>query len=104
MRERRYTVVPSRLAERDLDRLSSSDAERAARALLALEEDPLRGKTLKGSHAPARRIDFGLSAEWYPAAYVVDVESDPVLVFMIGPRGGFYEEAVRRLGALRRTR
>ncbi|HOS91762.1 MAG TPA: type II toxin-antitoxin system RelE/ParE family toxin [Armatimonadota bacterium] len=102
MRERRYIVVPSRLAEKDLGRLSAPDADKAMRALLALEDEPLRGKPLKGALAPARRIDFGLSGGWYRAAYVLDAETDSIVVFMVGPRGGFYEEATRRRQALRR--
>lgn len=76
--------------------------DRAVRALLALEESPYAGHTLAGSLRGARSLDFTLAGVSFRAAYAVLEEERTCLVFLIGPREGFYEKAVRRMMALRR--
>jgi hypothetical protein len=96
-----FEVRLTRQAEKDLVRLRSGTAQ-ATGALLALEADPRRGHTLKGSLQGVRSLEFTLPGGAYRAAYVVLEAQRACLVFMVGPHEGFYDKAERRYAALRR--
>jgi len=55
-----FTVLLTRVATRDLDRLSSSDRDQVSRALRTLDEEPMgrppRIKRLKGFSFPLYRL------------------------------------------------
>jgi len=102
MAERGCIVRQHRLAEKDLANLSTQDARKAIDEILKLGSEPLSGRPLKGSLKPARRITSALSGGWYRAAYLHLPNEAVCIVFMIGPRGGFYEKAASRFRALRK--
>ncbi|HOS91764.1 MAG TPA: hypothetical protein PLD23_04725 [Armatimonadota bacterium] len=102
MNEDRCAVRLHRGAEKDLAGLSPPDAQRAVDEILRLENNPLLGRPLQGALKPAKRITFGLSGGWYRAAYLYLSNERVCIVFMIGPRGGFYERAQSRFRALKK--
>lgn len=87
-------------AEKDVDRLRGLRGK-ALRALMQLEQDPLKGHTLTGALRGVRSLEFSLPGGAYRAAYVVMENGDICLIFIVGSHGNFYEEAVRRYRALR---
>jgi mRNA-degrading endonuclease RelE of RelBE toxin-antitoxin system len=101
MTEEPFAVHLTRPAEKDLADLKTY-RRRTEEELLALEDDPTAGKALKGSLAGVRSLDFSLPGGEYRAAYVVHGELRVCLVFIIGPREGFYEKAERRYAALKK--
>ncbi len=98
----RYSVFLTAAAQRDLESFGS-DRPTAETALLALESDPTVGGKLKANLRGARSLHFGLRGAEYRAAYLVLRSTRQCLVFMVGPRRGFYEKALRRLQAVERA-
>jgi mRNA-degrading endonuclease RelE of RelBE toxin-antitoxin system len=99
----RHEVEITSQAEKDLKRLRPW-VDQAARAVLALEDDPYRGHTLTGSLKGARSLEFSLRADGaYRAVYVVLEAERLCLDFLIGPHENIYEKAERRVAALRRS-
>lgn len=95
----RYAVELTRQAEKDLKDLRSH-LPRVLRALAALETDPHKGHTLKGSLRGVRSLEFSLPGGAHRAAYFVVVDERTCVVFAIGAHEGFYEVAARRYEAL----
>jgi mRNA interferase RelE/StbE len=95
-----YRVEFTRLAEKDLGRLSKSDGKTAMHAITTMRDDPKKGYTLKGTLKGARSLEFSLHGGAYRAAYYVITEDERCLVFMVGSHERFYEEAERRAAAL----
>jgi mRNA interferase RelE/StbE len=95
-----YRIEFTRLAEKDLRRLSRSDGKVALCAIRALQDDPQKGHLLKGTLKGARSLEFSLPGGAYRAAYYVITEDERCLVFMVGPHERFYEVAERRAAAL----
>lgn len=98
-----FAVEPTREAEKDLLRLRPWTAQ-ATQAVFRLENDPYSGHSLTGSLKGARALGFTLKGGGaYRAVYVVLEETRTCLVFIVGPHENIYEEAERRLAALRRA-
>lgn len=88
-------------AEKDVFRLRGL-REKALRAILQLEQDPLKGHPLSGSLKGVRSLQFSLPGSAYRAAYVVQENGDVCLVFIVGPHENFYAKAERRYRSLKR--
>jgi mRNA interferase RelE/StbE len=102
MSPERFEVQLTAQAEKDLKTLRPY-LPKVMRALLALEQNPLKGHTLTGSLRGVRSLDFSLPGGAYRAAYFVVVDDHVCLVFAIGPHENYYREAERRYEALRRS-
>jgi len=94
-----YRVELTRQAEKDLKDLRAY-LPRVLKALAALETQPFKGHTLKGSMRGVRSLEFSLPGGAHRAAYFVMVDEHTCLVFMVGAHEGFYEAATRRYEAL----
>ena len=97
-----FAVEPTREAEKDLLRLRPWTAQ-ATQAVFRRENDPYLGHSLTGSLKGARALGFTLKGGGYRALYVVLEETRTCLVFIVGPHENIYEQAERRLTALRRA-
>lgn len=95
-----YRIELTRLAEKDVGRLSKSDGKAALRAIMALCDDPQKGHMLKGALKGVRSLEFSLHGGAYRVPYYVITEDERCLVFMVGPHERFYEEVERRAAAL----
>ena len=89
----------TRQAEKDLKDLRAY-LPRVLKSLKALETDPFKGHTLKGSMRGVRSLEFSLPGGAHRAAYFVVVDERTCLVFMVGAHEGFYDVAARRYEAL----
>ena len=98
-----YELRLTRNAEKDLLALRGL-TEQATIELLALKQDPRKGHLLHGSLREARALEFSLKGVAYRAAYVILVEEQVCLVFLIGPHEGFYQKAEQRVKALGKQR
>lgn len=67
------------------------DAERDAlrSAVLAVAENPIAGKKLKGEFRDLR--SFRYSVQGQPRRLIYKVEEDAVVLFSFGPRQGIYK-------------
>lgn len=101
MPAKRFEVQLTPRAEKDLKGLRH-DTPGVVRELAKLEEDPLRGHTLKGSLLGARSLEFTLRGGGaYRAVYVVH-EDCVCIVFIVGSHENIYKRAESRYKALRR--
>jgi mRNA interferase RelE/StbE len=89
-----YEVGLTEAADRDLQKLPPAVQRRITQRIELLGQDPrpqnaipLTG-TLRGSW----RVRIGN----YRASYEIDEDSRTIIVWAIGHRGGFYDEALRR--------
>jgi mRNA-degrading endonuclease RelE of RelBE toxin-antitoxin system len=98
----RYEIEILRQAEKDLDALKNRRPE-AARAILALEENPELGHALTGSLRGARALEFNLKGSGaYRAVYAVLDEERLCIVFIVGPHENIYKKAERRWESVRK--
>ncbi|MBA3449683.1 MAG: type II toxin-antitoxin system RelE/ParE family toxin, partial [Chloroflexia bacterium] len=99
----RFEVELTRDAEKDLKRFLPWQV-RATRAIARLENDPHLGHPLRGSLRGARSLEFSLKGSGvYRAVYVVFDDRRVCPIFIIGPHENIYDEAERRIAALRRS-
>ncbi|MHB1134185.1 MAG: hypothetical protein ACYC4L_17595 [Chloroflexota bacterium] len=102
--EARYAVRLTRGAENDLDDLRPR-TERAIAELLQLEREPTKGFPLAGSQTGVRSLEFSLPGGGAYRAMYAELASERIcLVFIIGAHDSIYEQAERRLRALRRAK
>ncbi len=101
MRTNRFAVELTRDASKDLAALKSYTAQ-ATSEILKLEDDPHLGHTLTGSLRGVRSLVFSLPGGAYRATYIPINRERVCLVFLIGPREGFYKIAERRYKELRK--
>lgn len=98
-----WVVELTRRAHRDLRRFRGPAYDQVIRELGRLERDPELGEPLSGNLSGARSLHFTLKGSGqHRAAYFVITEDRQVLVFAIGSRENFYEEAERRVKSLGR--
>ena len=95
-----YRLQLTSQAGRDVVELRTYLVE-VMRALLALEQMPLKGHTLSGILRGVRSLEFSLPGGAYRAAYLVDDSARVCRVFAVGPHERFYQLAERRYAALR---
>ena len=101
--EEKYEIHTTRTVEKDLDKLQKDYFEIVKDEILNLEDNPLKGEPLKGKLKDCRGIKFTLPGKGdYRVLYVPKEPSKVCLVFFIGPRENIYEEAVRKVEALRK--
>ncbi len=99
---RQYRVEVTDRARKDLDRLRDL-RESAVNELFILEREPFKGHALSGGLRGARALEMSFEGVAYRAAYVVLMDKQFCLVFMVGPHEGFYARAETRAKALRRA-
>jgi len=99
----KYEIHTTRAVEKELDKLPKDHFEVVKDEILSLEDNPLKGKPLKGKLKDCRSTKFTLPGKGdYRVIYVPKESSKACLVFFIGPRENIYEEAVRKVEALRK--
>lgn len=99
----KYEIHTTREVEKDLDKLQKNHFEIVKDEILDLESNPLKGVPLKGNLKDCRSIKFTLPGKGgYRVVYVLKESSKVCLVFFIGSRENFYEEAARKVEALRK--
>jgi addiction module RelE/StbE family toxin len=102
MTSNRARVELTKAAQKDLKKLRH-DLNRAIREIMALETNPTKGHTLRGSLSGARALEFSLKGGGaFRAIYhIVDEETIVVcVVFMVGPHENIYRMAQSRYEAL----
>ena len=100
----RFTVYLTRAAEKDHGNFKGKANENVEEALRQLEHHPHLGEPLAGNLAEVRSLHFSLKGSGqHRAAYVVLLEQQECVVFLIASRENFYREAERRYRALRRS-
>ena len=86
-----FTVVLTKKAHKQYDKLSNKDRERAAIAIDELEHNPFAGKKLEGDHTGLWSVRV-----WpYRILYSIQKEIITVTVVAIGHRQGIYKRAKR---------
>lgn len=96
-----YTVSLTRRADEDLDRFPRHEKE-IIQQLAELSEEPKAGKKLSGGLSGAWSMALSMSVSGqHRAAYVLNEDDKECLVFLIGTRENFYDEALRRAESLK---
>lgn len=100
---RRYRVELTDGARKDLKRLRQH-LQQIGDVLFQLEENPLKGHSLKGTLYGLRSLDFTVKGSGaFRAVYGVLDEDSICLVVIVGPHENIYDKAERRVKALRST-
>lgn len=96
-----FSVQITRAVEDDLQDLEPY-RKRVVQEMLALEENPYKGHTLKGALRGLRSLEFFLPEGACRSVYAVKAKERVCLVIIVGYHEGLYEKAERRVRALRR--
>ncbi|MGI9861177.1 type II toxin-antitoxin system RelE/ParE family toxin [Moorella naiadis] len=99
----RFAIHITRAVEDDLEDLVPY-RERVVRELLALEDNPYKGHTLKGILRGLRSFEFSLPGGVCRAVYTVKENKQLCLIIIVGYHEGLYEKAERRVKALKRQK
>ena len=99
----KYEIHTTRAVEKDLDKLPKEHFEIVKDEILGLENDPFKGETLKGKLKDCRSIKFTLPGKGdYRVVYLLKKPLETCLVFFMGSREDVYEEAARKVEALKK--
>lgn len=82
-----YRIFFSRIAEKDLEKVSKENKPRLFVALFDLRKDPYSGKKLKGKFCEC----YSLRVSQYRIIYKIYKSKLTILVIRIGPRQGTYK-------------